>query len=181
MGFKNAPSVTKYAVGQRFKFANENVQMVVSAGSGHWTVLAVVGDRAVCTTHDDVLNWFSECDMEALELDLTSIWVGREYAYNNGGDVVEIVAVDDTSVWYCRIEAKEHAWKISRDCLRSQYTPLPLEPPWKPEVGKPARSLAYGTVTVLAITQWGLSILDVGNKPPVSVVTNSLLPPEGTP
>lgn len=144
-GFKNAPGITEFERGMVFTVGGRKSRV-------EWVD---VDGQAHCSSVPDIdgvghvkMLWA----LPILDLDLGSIWEGREYRYKGDTNTpVTVLAISDTHIGY-----KAGEWKCCR-CIKSfrtDYEPIPLpqfdeaahpdpecacvgvaEKPWMPKIG----------------------------------------------
>jgi hypothetical protein len=132
-GFKNARSVTDFAVGMRICY------------QGNWQIALYIDKRGFARTRmdpdDGGIYAIAPEHIPHCTLDLDCIWVGREY-YSPTAKCRVIMANDEWVV--CDIDTGMHLLEARTWFLR-RWRPVPLDPPsvaqapaetWKPEVGK---------------------------------------------
>jgi hypothetical protein len=120
MGFRNAPSIDKYAVGMRFHWEGFN---------GKWWTVYHVGHNngAYCVSDEGIAEVFGESIFEKAALDLESVWIGREYTDKLRNDVAAVIlSIGPDCVGYDTGDHEDHCHL--RKCFLDHYVPIPLPP-----------------------------------------------------
>lgn len=82
-GFQNAPHITKFAIGMRIPLGGGRVgtiARVLSSGTG----------QMIVSQFGTIV--FGQCNIKYCELDLTSLWVGREFVEKESRKPAAVVA-----------------------------------------------------------------------------------------
>jgi hypothetical protein len=130
-GFRNCPSITKFAVG-----------MVITCDRSLLTVVRTYSNEAAVAATPVCLETrtLTSSDIEGCTLDLSSIWVGRKYRDRHQHNVTaEVLMTDAALVCFADQTIMRRTW--SRANFLDQYEPLPLEEkqtvqPWTPKPGE---------------------------------------------
>jgi len=118
-GFRNAPSITEFAVGMRVRFDKVYYQVMDTWNKGK-TALMLNKNGGYLHLHLD----------DPIDLDLDSIWVGRRYIREDTKDEALVLAfAADKRVIYA-----SGAYLFINDPIwfKEQYDPLPLPAPESP-------------------------------------------------
>lgn len=141
-GFKNCPSVAAFAVGMRVREHNDKY-------TGDWFTVAIVQkDGSAISDCATKYPWSSQRSIGDFELDLSSVWVGREAKSRNSNRKVKILCLTGEFLG-CSVRNRPESFVITLTDFLAGYDLLPLnsacgaldlkpsEPEsWKPEVGK---------------------------------------------
>jgi hypothetical protein len=128
MGFKNCPSVAEFRVGMR-------VREVAERYTGGWfTVAIVLCDGSPVDEFGKKYPWPCYRKISDFELDLDSIWVGREYRRKDSPTIpVSVRAVSESHIGFCEgyYDEVSSCWTRDEFLYNYESVPLPPEPPVK--------------------------------------------------
>ncbi len=129
-GFKNAPQIDYWADGMEFTWADWKWRVVHVSPDGAAACVRV--SREPESDESSCLVWgiqrFNQYeDRTDTTLDLSSIWVGREYR-NEIGQHSRVVCVSDTHIGILFLGHTQQLWTRG-NFVASSWKPLPLEPP----------------------------------------------------
>ncbi len=125
-GFRNCMSIKKYAPGMTFTI-NDGMYC------GTWTVYHVNHNGgAYCVTESGLAEVFGEATMERADLDLMSVWIGREYQRDGtmAGTMIMVVrAVSPGHIGFRESgKGDDSGYCWNRKDFIEHYKPVPLPP-----------------------------------------------------
>lgn len=124
-GFKNAPSVTTWAVGMRVGYDGTLYRVIDIQSDGAATL---VPDRSFYAPHH--IKALGQCHIARCGLNVDSIWVGRTYTANaDPKQPAQVLAVCGDQIGF--VSNGSHCWP--RHKFLANYTPDPLPEPGRAE------------------------------------------------